>query len=62
MAARPDLPGFDEAVVAEGENGLGMALAERAGIGQSLIRLAVGLEHVQDIQADLLRGLGTLTS
>lgn len=33
-----------------------------AGIGQSLIRLAVGLEHVADLQADLQRGLGTLPS
>lgn len=31
-----------------------------AGIGQGLIRLAVGLEHVGDMQADLLRGLNTL--
>lgn len=33
---------------------------QAAGIGQGLIRLAVGLEHVQDIEADLLRGLGKL--
>lgn len=33
---------------------------QAAGIGQGLIRLAVGLEHVQDIKADLLRGLGKL--
>ncbi len=33
-----------------------------AGIGQGLIRLAVGLEHVGDLQADLQRGLGTLAS
>jgi O-succinylhomoserine sulfhydrylase len=31
-----------------------------AGIGQGMIRMAVGLEHVGDMQADLLRGLGTL--
>ena len=31
-----------------------------AGIGQGLIRVAVGLEHQADIQADLARGLGTL--
>lgn len=31
-----------------------------AGIGQGLIRLAVGLEHVDDITDDLLRGLSTL--
>ncbi len=35
---------------------------QAAGIGQGLIRLAVGLEHVGDLQADLLRGLGTLAS
>lgn len=28
-----------------------------AGIGDGLVRVAVGLEHVDDIQADLLRGL-----
>ncbi|RYF73004.1 MAG: O-succinylhomoserine sulfhydrylase [Comamonadaceae bacterium] len=38
------------------------AQRQAAGIGQGLIRLAVGLEHVPDIQADLLRGLSTLTS
>ncbi len=31
-----------------------------AGITQSMIRVAVGLDDVLDIQADLLRGLGTL--
>jgi len=31
-----------------------------AGISQALIRVAVGLEHVGDLQADLLRGLDTL--
>jgi len=33
---------------------------QAAGIGQGLIRLAVGLEHVGDIQADLQRGLSKL--
>jgi O-succinylhomoserine sulfhydrylase len=33
---------------------------QAAGIGQGLIRLAVGLEHVGDIQADLARGLDKL--
>jgi len=33
---------------------------EAAGIGQGLVRVAVGLEHVGDVQADLARGLGTL--
>jgi O-succinylhomoserine sulfhydrylase len=33
---------------------------QAAGIGQGLIRLAVGLEHVSDIQADLERGLSKL--
>ncbi|MDM0056903.1 O-succinylhomoserine sulfhydrylase [Variovorax fucosicus] len=41
---------------------LSEAQRQAAGIGQGLIRLAVGLDHVQDIQADLLRGLSTLTS
>lgn len=33
---------------------------QAAGIGQGLIRLAVGLEHVNDIKADLSRGLEQL--
>jgi len=33
---------------------------QAAGIDQGLIRLAVGLEHVGDMKADLLRGLDTL--
>lgn len=33
---------------------------QAAGIGQGLIRVAVGLEHPQDIQDDLLRGLSKL--
>jgi O-succinylhomoserine sulfhydrylase len=33
---------------------------QAAGIGQGLIRVAVGLEHVEDIKTDLLRGLGKL--
>ena len=36
------------------------AQRQAAGIGQGLIRLAVGLEHVDDITDDLLRGLSTL--
>jgi O-succinylhomoserine sulfhydrylase len=33
---------------------------QAAGIGQGLVRLAVGLEHADDIKADLLRGLNKL--
>ncbi len=33
------------------------AQRQAAGIGQGLIRIAVGLEHVDDIKADLTRGL-----
>jgi O-succinylhomoserine sulfhydrylase len=33
---------------------------QAAGIGQGLLRVAVGLEHVEDIKADLLRGLEQL--
>ena len=33
---------------------------QAAGIGQGLIRVAVGLEHIEDIKADLARGLDTL--
>ena len=33
---------------------------QAAGIGQGLIRVAVGLEHLDDMKADLLRGLDTL--
>lgn len=39
---------------------LSEAQRQAAGIGQGLLRLAVGLDHVPDIQADLLRGLDTL--
>ncbi|WP_397533669.1 O-succinylhomoserine sulfhydrylase [Roseateles sp.] len=39
---------------------LSEAQRQAAGIGQGLIRLSVGLEHVADIQDDLLRGLSTL--
>jgi O-succinylhomoserine sulfhydrylase len=35
---------------------------QAAGISQGLIRVAVGLEYIDDIKADLLRGLGTLKS
>jgi O-succinylhomoserine sulfhydrylase len=38
------------------------AQRQAAGIGQGLIRLAVGLEHVDDICDDLARGLSTLKS
>jgi O-succinylhomoserine sulfhydrylase len=31
-----------------------------AGIGQGLVRIAVGLENVEDIQADLSYGLDNL--
>ena len=34
---------------------------QAAGISQGLVRLAVGLDHVEDIKADLRRGLDTLT-
>jgi O-succinylhomoserine sulfhydrylase len=37
------------------------AQRQAAGIGQGLIRLAAGLEHFDDITADLLRGLDTWT-
>jgi len=39
---------------------LSEAQRQAAGIGQGLIRVAVGLEHLQDIQDDLSRGLNTL--
>ena len=39
---------------------LSEAQRQAAGIGQGLVRLAVGLEHVDDITDDLLRGLSTL--
>ncbi|TDM09349.1 MAG: O-succinylhomoserine sulfhydrylase [Ideonella sp. MAG2] len=38
------------------------AQRQDAGIGEGLIRLAVGLEHVDDITDDLQRGLSTLRS
>ena len=39
---------------------LAEAQRQAAGIGQGLIRVAVGLEHLDDITADLARGLETL--
>ncbi|WP_375141225.1 O-succinylhomoserine sulfhydrylase [Ideonella alba] len=39
---------------------LSEAQRQAAGIGQGMVRLAVGLEHVDDITDDLLRGLATL--
>ncbi|MBN8491089.1 MAG: O-succinylhomoserine sulfhydrylase [Burkholderiales bacterium] len=36
------------------------AQRQAAGIGQGMVRLAVGLEHVDDITDDLQRGLGSL--
>lgn len=39
---------------------LSEAQRQAAGIGQGLIRVAVGLEHPQDVQDDLARGLNTL--
>lgn len=40
---------------------LSEAQRQAAGIGQGLVRVAVGLEHPQDVQADLARGLDTLS-
>ena len=37
------------------------AQRQAAGIGQGLIRVAVGLEYIDDLKADLARGLDTLT-
>ena len=39
---------------------LSEAQRQAAGIGQGMVRLAVGLEHVDDITDDLQRGLGPL--
>ena len=39
---------------------LSEAQRQAAGIGQGLVRVAVGLEHLDDIKADLARGLDTL--
>ena len=36
------------------------AQRQAAGVAQGMVRLAVGLEHVADLQADLARGLETL--
>lgn len=39
---------------------LSLEQRESAGISESLVRVAVGLEHIEDIQADLARGLDAL--
>lgn len=36
------------------------AQRQAAGIGQGLVRVAVGLENIEDLKADLARGLGSL--
>ena len=36
------------------------AQRQAAGIGQGLVRVAVGLEHIEDLKADLARGLNSL--
>jgi O-succinylhomoserine sulfhydrylase len=40
---------------------LSQAQRQAAGIGQGLIRVALGLEFIDDLKADLMRGLDTLT-
>ena len=39
---------------------LAEAQRQAAGIGQGMIRFAVGLEHIDDVKTDLLRGLDTI--
>jgi len=39
---------------------LSEAQRQAAGVKQGLIRISVGLEHMDDLKADLLRGLDTL--
>ena len=39
---------------------LSEAQRQAAGVGQGLIRLAVGLDHIEDLKTDLLRGLNSL--
>jgi len=41
---------------------LSEAQRQAAGIGQGLIRIAAGLDHIDDIKADLSRGFDSLTS
>jgi len=36
------------------------AQRQAAGVGQGLIRMAVGLDHIEDLKTDLLRGLNSL--
>jgi len=40
---------------------LSEAQRQAAGITQGLLRVAVGLDHIEDLKADLQRGLSTLT-
>ena len=42
------------------DTSLSEAQRQAAGISQGLIRVAVGLEHIDDLKADLARGLKTL--
>jgi len=41
---------------------LSEAQRQAAGIGQGLVRVAVGLEHPSDLEADLARGLATIAA
>jgi O-succinylhomoserine sulfhydrylase len=41
---------------------LSEAQRQAAGITQGMIRVAVGLDHIEDLKADLLRGLSTLNA
>ena len=38
------------------------AQRQAAGVGQGLIRMAVGLDHIEDLKTDLLRGLNSLST
>ena len=38
------------------------AQRDAAGVGQGLIRLAVGLDHIEDLKTDLLRGFNSLST
>ena len=49
------MPKYRSATTTHGR--LAPEVREAAGITEGLLRLSVGLEHPDDIQADLLRGL-----
>ncbi len=60
MTSAPSLGGIETLITrpaASSHAGMSRADRERVGIGEGLIRIAVGIEHADDLIADLMHGL-----